>query len=60
LRLGYRLAAVDSSRDLDTIRELFQEYADGLGIDLAYQGFDQELAQLPGRYARPAGDLLIA
>jgi len=60
LPLGCRLAPVSSSRDLDTIRELFQEYADGLGIDLAYQGFDQELAQLPGRYAPPAGDLLIA
>jgi ribosomal protein S18 acetylase RimI-like enzyme len=60
LRSDYRLAAVESSRDLDIIRELFQEYADGLGIDLAYQGFDQELAQLPGRYAPPAGDLVIA
>ena len=60
MRLDYQLAPVNGSRDLDTIRELFQEYADGIGMDLAYQGFDQELAQLPGRYAPPAGDLLIA
>ena len=60
MRSGYRLAAVDAPATSITIRELFQEYAEGIGIDLAYQGFDHELAQLPGRYAPPAGDLLIA
>ncbi len=45
---------------MDAIREIFQEYADGLGIDLCFQQFDAELAGLPGEYQEPRGDLLMA
>jgi ribosomal protein S18 acetylase RimI-like enzyme len=44
----------------DEAREFFLEYADALGVDLSYQDFDRELAELPGDYARPAGRLLAA
>ena len=44
--------------DVEAVRTLFREYADGLGIDLSFQDFDAELADPLGLYAcssRPAG-----
>ena len=42
------------------MRTLFLEHAETLGLDLTFQGFDKELAGLPGAYARPCGRLLVA
>jgi phytoene/squalene synthetase len=41
--------------EMDAVRQIFQEYADSLNIDLEFQGFETELAELPGDYAEPAG-----
>lgn len=46
--------------DVAAARALFREYADGLGVDLCFQGFAEELAELPGRYAGPAGGVWLA
>jgi len=51
-------AAIES--DIPAIKELFLEYARAIGIDLCFQNFDKELANLPGKYALPDGALLIA
>ncbi len=50
--------ATDS--DLGEVRALFGEYITWLDVDLGFQGFEQELLGLPGRYAPPSGRLLLA
>jgi ribosomal protein S18 acetylase RimI-like enzyme len=48
------------ARDIAVVRTLFQEYAGTLPVDLAYQGFADELASLPGDYGAPTGALFLA
>ena len=49
-----------TAQDMERAAELFAAYAATLPIDLGYQGFEAELAALPGKYAPPQGELLLA
>ncbi len=55
-----QIEPVNGEGELAEVRALFREYADALGVDLGFQGFEAELAGLPGDYAPPRGRLLIA
>lgn len=58
--VSIELRAVEDSADVNAIRELFIDYQSDIGIDLSFQGFDEELQDLPGDYAHPLGVLLLA
>ena len=55
-----RIEYADSPQFLGTIRALFCEYESSINVDLCFQGFEKELATVPGEYARPRGRLLLA
>ena len=46
--------------DLEAVGRLFTAYVSALGIDLAFQDFERELSSLPGNYAPPKGEILLA
>ncbi len=56
----FEIVSAESEEALGQVRDLFKEYATALGLDLGFQNFENELAELPGDYAPPDGRLLLA
>jgi putative acetyltransferase len=50
------MVEIGEETDVGLVRVLLREYGDALGLDLAFQDFERELAELPGDYVR----LLVA
>ncbi len=55
-----RLVVADTPALLDAAREILRDYAQSLRVDLCFQNFEAELAELPGEYGAPQGKLLLA
>ena len=57
---SFVVTSVRNPKDLEDTIALFYEYAKWLGFDLNFQNFDEEMATMPGKYAPPKGELLLA
>jgi ribosomal protein S18 acetylase RimI-like enzyme len=57
---GFTVSPARSAIELTSAAALFRAYAKALPVDLAPQGFGAELKSLPGPYAPPAGEMLLA
>ena len=55
-----RIEQASTIEQIALARQLFLEYAEALSVDLCFQDFEGELQELPGKYAPPAGRLLLA
>lgn len=60
VRTETKIIPAVSPEQIKTIRNLFVEYQHWLNFSLCFQGFDKELAELPGKYALPLGRLYLA
>ena len=56
----FSIDPIGTERDLSDAVALIRAYAASLPIDLAYQDFESEMLAMPGKYAPPAGALLLA
>ena len=53
------IVTATSAEQLDQVRALFEEYWNSFGFTPCFQGFSEEVAALPGKYAMPRGRLAL-
>jgi GNAT superfamily N-acetyltransferase len=58
-QIDIAVAPAETPEDIESVRGLFREYAEFMGFELCFQGFDKEMEGLPGSYAPPGGELLL-
>ena len=57
---AFTIAPARNEHDYNDAVRLFGAYAGTLGVDLSFQNFEEELEDMPGEYAPPKGELLLA
>ena len=55
-----QIIEVTKTENIQIVRELFDEYAEAIGIDLTFQNFEEELLHIADIYMPPEGALLLA
>jgi len=55
-----KIIEATSLAQINIAADLFREYQQFLNVDLCFQGFEDELTNLPGKYAEPSGAILLA
>lgn len=58
--IRFEIVTSETPKNIELARGIFREYEGWLGLDLCFQGFEAELAGLPGKYSPPAGRLILA
>lgn len=58
--MSARIRMATSAQDIEEARDLMRAYARWTGIDLCLQNFEEELAELPGKYSASNGALWLA
>lgn len=58
--MSTQLVTLETPALIDAARDIFLEYGASLGVDLSFQGFDEEVRALPRSYLAPDGALLLA
>jgi putative acetyltransferase len=59
-RRTLQVRSARSASEVALVRTLFEEYGRSVSVDLEYEHFADEVRSLPGAYAPPHGDLLLA
>ena len=54
-----QLIQISTHEQYSAACQLFQEYANWLGIDLCFQGFEEELKDLEAMYSAPVGGIIL-